>query len=172
MAVGAVAVEPVVYGGRGAYSTTSWMASAIRSPAMRPVRSRARSVPAETPAAVTYLVQVVAASTPRIQSRVGPSARRSAVPGTARDEDDVGSGHLAERGVGGEGERSASRCSAIQCWTSRSGCRTATCVLNCACPPGEHLQRPGQVKALHALEDDDEHAGHTPHTGSGRSWQQ
>jgi hypothetical protein len=44
-----------VVGGWGSYSMPSWMACAVASPAIRPARAKAMSMPEDTPAAVTYL---------------------------------------------------------------------------------------------------------------------
>src|SRR5580693_2678861 len=52
---GAVAGEPALNGGFGAYSMPSWIAWAVSSSVRRAARARAMSMPAETPAEVAYL---------------------------------------------------------------------------------------------------------------------
>jgi hypothetical protein len=95
---GAVLGDPAVSGGCGSYSIMSWMACAAGVPAIRPESPSAMSMPADTPAAVTYLPSMTTRSltgrAPNSRSRSRCSqcevARRpSSSPAAARISDPV-----------------------------------------------------------------------------------
>src|SRR5690606_15231238 len=52
---GAESGDPAEYGGRGSYSIPNCTVCANRSPSIRPASPSAMSIPADTPAALTYL---------------------------------------------------------------------------------------------------------------------